>query len=91
MEIERSALAAQVEAQSINPEDIDRMNADKDMLVKTLDSLNQSKEELARLFWEREMAMQKKLDSVSDALLICRLRSWSMNTILLRRSLASTS
>lgn len=64
LELSRASLQAQVEAQNICPEDIDKMNADKEQLVKVLESLNQSREEANRVFWEREMLVQKKLDSV---------------------------
>lgn len=63
-EIIRASLQAQVDAQDICPEDIDRMNADKEQLLKSLESLNQAKEEASRVFWERELLVQKKLDAV---------------------------
>lgn len=63
-EILRASLQAQVDAQDICPEDIDRMNADKEVLVRTLDTLNQAKEEANKVFWERELLVQKKLDAV---------------------------
>lgn len=62
--MQRAALQAQVDAQDICPEDIDRMNADKDQLVRTLESLNQAKEEAFKIFWDRELQVQKKLDIV---------------------------
>ncbi len=64
IEIERSGLQAQVDAQNICPEDIDKMNADKEQLCKTLESLSSAKEETQRIFWERELVVQKKLDAV---------------------------
>ncbi|PJF18623.1 hypothetical protein PSACC_01565 [Paramicrosporidium saccamoebae] len=63
-EMLRATLQAQVEAQDICPEDIDRMNSDKEQLVKTLESLSQTKEEANKVFWERELLVQKKLDAV---------------------------
>lgn len=63
-EMIRASLQAQVEAQDVLPEDIDRMNADKEQLVKTLESLATSKEEANKVFWERELLVQKKLDAV---------------------------
>lgn len=64
LELARASLQAQVDAQDICPEDIDKMNADKEQLVKMLESLNQAREEANRVFWEREMLVQKKLDAV---------------------------
>jgi kinetochore protein NDC80 len=63
-ELQRAALQAQVDAQDICPEDIDRMNADKDQLIRTLESLNQNKEETSKIFWDRELQVQKRLDNV---------------------------
>ena len=67
-EQERTALQAQVDAQDICPEDIDRMNAEKDQLLRTLESLGQAKEEASRLFWDRELLVQKRLDVVERML-----------------------
>lgn len=64
LEILRSSLQAQVDAQDICPEDIDRMNSDKDILLKNLESLTAAKEEASKVFWERELLVQKKLDAV---------------------------
>lgn len=64
LENQRSQLQAQVDAQDICPEDIDRMNSEKEQLVKALGSLTQLKEETSKLFWEREMLVQKKIDSI---------------------------
>lgn len=63
-ELQRAGLQAQVDAQDICPEDIDRMNADKDQLVRTLEALSQAKEEASRVFWDRELQVQKRLDTV---------------------------
>jgi kinetochore protein NDC80 len=65
-EMTRASLQAQVDAQDICPEDIDRMNSEKDLLVKTLESLNQAREEANKVFWERELLVQKKLDAVEE-------------------------
>lgn len=62
IEIQRQQLQAQVDSQNICSEDIDKMNSEKDQLVKTLNSLNQIKEDTSRMFWEREVAVQKKID-----------------------------
>lgn len=64
IELQRASLQGQVDAQDICPEDIDRMNSDKDQLVRTLESLNQAKEEASKIFWDRELQTQKKLDIV---------------------------
>ncbi len=67
IELQRASLQAQVEAQDICPEDIDRMNADKDQLVKTLESITLAKDEASKIFWDRELQVQKRLDAVEKA------------------------
>lgn len=71
IELQRASLQAQVDAQDICPEDIDRMNADKDQLVRTLDSLSQAKEDASKVFWDRELQVQKKLDIVRPGAAPC--------------------
>lgn len=66
-ELQRAGLQAQVDAQDICPEDIDRMNADKEQLLKTLESLASAKDEASRVFWDRELQVQKHLDTVEKA------------------------
>lgn len=68
LEILRASLQAQVEAQNISPEDIDKLNSDKEQLVKTLEMLNHSKEETQKLCWERELNAQKKLDNIEKSI-----------------------
>lgn len=60
-------MQAQVDAQDICPEDIDRMNADKEQLLRTLESLASAKDEASRVFWDRELQVQKHLDTVEKA------------------------
>lgn len=63
-ELQRANLQAQVDAQDIRPEDIDKMNDEKEILCKTIETLNQAKEEASKIFWDREVQVQKKLDAV---------------------------
>ena len=63
-ESQRIILQGQVDAQDIRPEDIDKMNAEKETLCKTMDTLNQAKEEASKIFWEREVQVQKRMDAV---------------------------
>lgn len=63
-ELQRASLQAQVDAQDIRPEDIDKMNDEKEILCKTIETLNQAKEEASKIFWDREVQVQKKLDAV---------------------------
>lgn len=64
VEKSRASLQSQVDAQNICPEDIDKMNAEKEQLVKTLSTISSSKEEISRLFWEREVQVQRKIDEL---------------------------
>lgn len=63
-ELQRASLQGQVDAQDIRPEDIDKMNAEKEMLCKTMETLNQAKDEASKIFWEREVLVQKRMDTV---------------------------
>ena len=40
------------------------MNAEKEQLLKTLNAISSSKEEVSRLFWEREVLVQRKIDEL---------------------------
>lgn len=60
----RASLQSQVDAQNICPEDIDKMNAEKEQLLKALSTISSSKEEVSRLFWEREVQVQRKIDEL---------------------------
>src|SRR5262249_39652245 len=51
-------------SQDISPEDIDRMNSEKEILAKNLESIIAAKEEASKMFWERELLAQKQLDVV---------------------------
>lgn len=64
VELQRTSLQGHVDAQDIRPEDIDKMNAEKEMLCKTIETLNQAKEETSKIFWDREVQVQKRMDSV---------------------------
>lgn len=63
-EQQKIELSSQVEAQQISPEDIDRMNSEKDQLCKILEGITQTKEEITRIFWERENSVFKKIEQV---------------------------
>jgi kinetochore protein NDC80 len=53
-EILKAGFQAQINSQSVCPEDIDKMNTDKEQLLKNLDNLSKLKEDFSRIFWERE-------------------------------------
>lgn len=61
----KAGYQAQVDAQPVCPEDIDKMNTEKDQLLKNLEALSRMKEEASKLFWEREVEVQKRMDLVS--------------------------
>jgi kinetochore protein NDC80 len=63
-ELLKSGFETQVKAQPICPEDIDSMNSERESSIKSLDALSRLKEEAAKLFWEREVECQKRLDSL---------------------------
>ena len=61
----KAGYQAQVDAQPVCPEDIDKMNSEKEQLLKNLEALSRMKEEASKLFWEREVEVQKRMDLVS--------------------------
>lgn len=61
---QRATLQAQVDAQAISVEEIDKLNEEREALQRTLESLQQAKEEATRLCWDRELALQKRIDDV---------------------------
>lgn len=64
LEEEKKTLQATVDSQQICPEDVERSNSEKELLLKTIDGLNQQKEEANKQFWEREMSFQKQFDII---------------------------
>ena len=61
---EKSELQAVVDSQEISPADVDRMNAERDQLSKSLEQFTEKNEALNNLNWGLEIEVQKKLDSV---------------------------
>ncbi|EPZ33202.1 Kinetochore protein Ndc80 domain-containing protein [Rozella allomycis CSF55] len=61
-------LMLQIEAQTISIEDIDRMNADKDHLQKQFENLGQRNQEISQIIWEKEVNIQKKIDTVEKSI-----------------------
>ncbi|KAJ3391310.1 kinetochore-associated Ndc80 complex subunit ndc80 [Entophlyctis sp. JEL0112] len=62
--IEKVELAAIVDSQEISPADVDRMTSEREQLVRTLEGLAKKTEDTNKLFWEKEMAVQKKMDQL---------------------------
>jgi kinetochore protein NDC80 len=69
-ELLKAGFQAQINSQSVCPEDIDKMNTDKEQLLKNLDNLSKLKEDFSRIFWEREVELQKRMDSVLYLLIL---------------------
>lgn len=65
----RAELQAQVDAQDVSPEDIDRMNSEKEVLAKNLETIIAAKEEASKQFWDRELFAQKQLDIVEKLII----------------------
>lgn len=65
----RAELQAQVDSQDISPEDIDRMNSEKEVLAKNLETIIAAKEEASKQFWDRELFAQKQLDIVEKLII----------------------
>ena len=62
---EKIQLQQTVDAQEISPADVDRMNSERDQLIKSLEVVSAKMDELNKDIWEREIGIQKKMDQVS--------------------------
>ncbi len=56
-----------VDSQEISPADIDRMNSERDNLAKQMESLTAKQEALNNAIWEKEIGVQKGIDSVEQS------------------------
>ena len=63
-EEQKASLQAIIDAQSIHPEDVERMKSEKSSLQRTLDALHQNKEEWAQGIKARESELFQKHDTV---------------------------
>ena len=61
---EKINLQATVDAQEISPADVDRMNSERDQLVKSLEVVGNKLDEVNKDIWEKEIGIQKKMDQV---------------------------
>ncbi|KXS19265.1 hypothetical protein M427DRAFT_152741 [Gonapodya prolifera JEL478] len=59
---ERTRVQAIVDAQEIRPEDVDRMNAEKDSLARQFQATTAKGEELTQMAWDAEISGQKVFD-----------------------------
>lgn len=62
--MERERLAAVVDAQELSPADVDRMNAERDQLAKSLSHLSTQLDTVTKQVWNEEIALQKKMDTL---------------------------
>ena len=61
---EKLELQATVDAQEISPADVDRMNSERDQLIKSLEILSGKLDEINKEIWDKEIQIQKKMDHV---------------------------
>ncbi|KAJ3073609.1 kinetochore-associated Ndc80 complex subunit ndc80 [Podochytrium sp. JEL0797] len=61
---EKAELTITVDSQELSPADVDRMMSERDQLVRGLETLAKKAEETNKVFWEKEMAVQKKMDQL---------------------------
>ncbi|KAJ2494028.1 kinetochore-associated Ndc80 complex subunit ndc80 [Coemansia sp. RSA 2050] len=66
LERERKEVKAIVDAQQINPEDVDRMNSECNQLHETLRGVQDRAKEALQLVWDHEMKLQRILDDVES-------------------------
>ncbi len=51
-----------VDAQQVRPEDVDRMNTDKEALLRQIETVQAKSESVAKVVWENEITLQKRMD-----------------------------
>ncbi|KAJ3105223.1 kinetochore-associated Ndc80 complex subunit ndc80 [Phlyctochytrium planicorne] len=61
---EKADLQRTVDLQEISPADVDRMTAEREQLVRSLESLAAKTDEFQRAIWEKEISLQKKMDQL---------------------------
>ncbi|KAI8849418.1 HEC/Ndc80p family-domain-containing protein [Chytridium lagenaria] len=61
---EKAELQKTVDMQEISPADVDRMTAEREQLVRTLESMAAKTDECQRTIWEKEITLQKKIDQL---------------------------
>jgi kinetochore protein NDC80 len=61
---EKSDLQRTVDMQEISPADVDRMTAEREQLARTLEAIAAKTDEVNKQVWEKEIALQKKMDQV---------------------------
>ncbi|KAJ3367615.1 kinetochore-associated Ndc80 complex subunit ndc80 [Kappamyces sp. JEL0680] len=58
------SLQEEFESSEISPADVDRMNAERDQLAKTLSLMTHQLDEVTKAVWNEEIALQKKMDAL---------------------------
>lgn len=61
---EKIELQETVDCQEISPADVDRMNSERDQLVKSLELVSSKLDEINKQIWDNEIQIQKKMDHV---------------------------
>jgi kinetochore protein NDC80 len=61
---ERANLTAQVEAQEISASDVDRMNAERDQLAKSVTIVCDQLDQVNKAVWNKEISIQKRMDTL---------------------------
>ena len=62
MKNEKEQMQHCVDSQEISPADVDRMNSERDQLVKALSTTSQKMDTFNSDIWEKEIQIQKKMD-----------------------------
>jgi kinetochore protein NDC80 len=59
---EKHALIETVDKQELSPADVDRMNAERDQLVASLETTRANLDEVNKMVWQGEITLQKTMD-----------------------------
>jgi len=68
IQVDKISLQEQITAQGLTPQDIDRMNVERDKLEKSLESTSVRIDDLSKTVGEKEVAAQSELETVEKLL-----------------------
>lgn len=64
LNVEKQKLQNIIDAQELSPADVDRLNAERDQLTKSLEACRMNLDELNKTVWQGEITLQKTMDQL---------------------------
>ncbi|KAJ3078995.1 kinetochore-associated Ndc80 complex subunit ndc80, partial [Quaeritorhiza haematococci] len=78
---ERAELQVIVDTQEISPADVDRMTAEREQLAKQIEAVNAKTEEGNKICWEKEIALQRKMDQLEKLIQEFNSRAYNLGLL----------